>query len=250
MQKTNFNYEVLIHDDASTDNTANIIREYEAKYPDIIKPIYQTENQYSKGVGVTRVYQFPRALGKYIALCEGDDYWTDPLKLQKQVDFLEGNPKFSMSFHNAIILDEITKSEKLFCHLDQKKITSISDLIQKWYIPTASIVFRKSFLSIPDWYKNIINGDYALEFLLAEKGPIGYIYDIMSVYRITHKGISSLDQKKRLILLIELLVTINSHFNLEYNELFRRKIRKLKVNLIKVRLIYLIRKVQRIIKIS
>lgn len=87
MQKTNFPFEVLIHDDASTDKTADIIGEYEAKYPNIIKPIYQTENQYSKGVGVTRVYQFPRVKGKYIAMCEGDDYLTDPLKLQKQVDF-------------------------------------------------------------------------------------------------------------------------------------------------------------------
>ena len=87
MQKTSFPIEILIHDDASTDDTANIIREYEEKFPNIIKPIYQTENQYSKGISISATYQFPRALGKYIALCEGDDYWTDPLKLQKQVDF-------------------------------------------------------------------------------------------------------------------------------------------------------------------
>jgi len=96
IQQTNFDFEVLIHDDASTDKTAEIIREYEKKYPDIIKPIYQTENQYSKRVGITRVFQFPRARGKYIAMCEGDDYWTDPLKLQKQVDFLESNPDYGL----------------------------------------------------------------------------------------------------------------------------------------------------------
>ena len=79
MQKTNFPVEILIHDDASTDGTADIIREYETRYPDIIKPIYQTENQYSKGVKISREYQFSRARGKYIALCEGDDYWTDKL---------------------------------------------------------------------------------------------------------------------------------------------------------------------------
>ena len=76
MQQTNFTFEVLIHDDASTDGTADIIREYESKYPDIIKPIYQTENQYSKGVKVSATFNFPRAKGKYIAMCEGDDYWT------------------------------------------------------------------------------------------------------------------------------------------------------------------------------
>ena len=89
MQKTDFPFEVLIHDDASTDGTADIIREYETKYPDIIKPIYQTENQYSKGIKISATYNYPRAKGKYIALCEGDDYWIDPYKLQKQVDFLE-----------------------------------------------------------------------------------------------------------------------------------------------------------------
>src|SRR5690554_319935 len=76
-QKTTFPFEVLIHDDASTDRTAEIIKEYERKYPHIIKSIYQTQNQYSKGVGVNRVFNFPRAQGKYIAMCEGDDYWTD-----------------------------------------------------------------------------------------------------------------------------------------------------------------------------
>ena len=83
-QKTNFNYEILIHDDCSTDNTVNIVEEYRKKYPKLIKPIYQKENQHSKGIKISNVYQFPRAQGKYIAMCEGDDYWTDMNKLQKQ----------------------------------------------------------------------------------------------------------------------------------------------------------------------
>ena len=81
MQKTTFSFEILIHDDASTDNTTDIIREYERKYPDIIKPIYQKENQYSKGIPISATFNWPRAKGKYIAMCEGDDYWTDPLKI-------------------------------------------------------------------------------------------------------------------------------------------------------------------------
>ena len=90
MQKTNFKFEVIVHDDASTDNTANIIREYENKYPDIIKPIYQKENQYSKGVSLSKII-CAKCRGKYVAFCEGDDFWTDELKLQKQVDALENN---------------------------------------------------------------------------------------------------------------------------------------------------------------
>ena len=94
MQKTDFPFEVLVHDDASTDNTSSIVKEFEAKFPDIIKPIYQLENQYHKKIDILTTYLFSRAKGRYIALCEGDDYWTDPLKLQKQVDFLEQNPLY------------------------------------------------------------------------------------------------------------------------------------------------------------
>ena len=99
MQKTSFPIEILIYDDASEDGTQDIIREYERKYPDLIKPIYQTENQYSKGVKVEFVYNYPRAKGKYIAFCEGDDYWTDPNKLQKQIDFLERHQEHVMCSH-------------------------------------------------------------------------------------------------------------------------------------------------------
>ena len=112
MQKTSFPFEVLVHDDASTDRTADIIREYEKKFPKIIKPIYQKENQYSKGfTAVTATWNFPRAQGKYIALCEGDDYWIDENKLQIQVDFLERNPEYTMCFHNAEVLNEIPDTE-------------------------------------------------------------------------------------------------------------------------------------------
>ena len=100
-QKTNFRYEVLINDDASTDHTAAIIAEYEAKYPDIIKPVYQTENQYSKGVFITKSILFPRSKGKYTAICEGDDYWCDENKLQKQVDFLESHEEYAACVHNT-----------------------------------------------------------------------------------------------------------------------------------------------------
>ena len=106
MQKTTFPVEILIHDDASTDKTANIVREYEAKYPNLIKPIYQTENQYSKRNGIIGRIQRGRARGKYYAMCEGDDYWTDPFKLQKQVDFMEENPQYPFCCHRFKILNE------------------------------------------------------------------------------------------------------------------------------------------------
>src|SRR5690606_24868156 len=92
IQKTNFSYEIIVHDDASTDGTAEIIKEYVKRFPNIFIPICQTENQHSKGIrGVFAKFVFPKSNGKYIAMCEGDDYWTDPLKLQKQVDILESD---------------------------------------------------------------------------------------------------------------------------------------------------------------
>ena len=106
MQQTTFPIEILIHDDCSTDGTTEIIREYEAKYPDLIFPLYEEENQYQQGKAAEiDFYNYRRARGKYIAYCEGDDYWTDPLKLQKQVDFMEANPEYSVCFHDFQVYD-------------------------------------------------------------------------------------------------------------------------------------------------
>lgn len=110
MQKTNFKFEVLVHDDASTDKSAEIIIEYTNKYPDIFKPIIQKENQYSKGVGIWKIYQFPRVKGKYVAFCEGDDYWIDPLKLQKQVTAIESDSKNTMVYTAFSTVDETGNS--------------------------------------------------------------------------------------------------------------------------------------------
>lgn len=110
IQKTNFPVEIIIHDDASQDGTQDIIKEYEALYPNIIKPIYQSENQYSKKVDFGKEFIFPQIRGKYIATCEGDDYWTDRLKLQKQVDFLEQNNEYGLVYTD---IDRINQDGEL-----------------------------------------------------------------------------------------------------------------------------------------
>ena len=92
-QKTSFPFEVIVHDDASTDGTDLIIKEFQSRYPEIIKPVFQKENQYSQGVSIAQAFLYPLVHGEYVALCEGDDYWTDPLKLQKQVEALESHPE-------------------------------------------------------------------------------------------------------------------------------------------------------------
>jgi glycosyltransferase involved in cell wall biosynthesis len=190
MQRTDFSFEIIIHDDASTDMTADIIREYERKYPGVIKPIYQTENQYSKGVNVL-LLTFKKSKGRYIALCEGDDYWTDPLKLQKQIAEMEKHSECHISFHPAVIKwdDGSRANQKLGSHSQKNKIFTIEKVILGGgeFMPTNSIIVNK--LSIPritsffEIAKDAPVGDYYIQILGAENGGALYISDVMSVYR-------------------------------------------------------------------
>ena len=192
MQRTNFPFEVLIHDDASTDRTADIIREYEAKYPDIVKPIYQTENQFSKGVSLSMTLNYPRARGKYIAKCEGDDYWVDPLKLQKQFDFLESHPDYSMcgcrNWRRDDILKTVVKDADVQCPRKSCNGLNTQYLFDNPFA-TASHFFRTADLQrikpllIRDT-KNILFGDLQHVFHLSQLGEVEVMPDRMVVYRI------------------------------------------------------------------
>lgn len=151
MQKTSFRFEAIVHDDASSDGSAAIIREYARKYPDIIKPIYETENQYLKRNGSLNRIINAHMHGKYIAFCEGDDYWTDPLKLQKQVDWLEKHDEYVMSHSNCLCFNQSTGK---FTHdkIENKKVEigcnlSCEDIIRyPRIVMTLTVVIRKSVL--------------------------------------------------------------------------------------------------------
>jgi len=227
IQKTTFPVEILIHDDASTDKTASIVKEYAEKHSDLIIPIFQTENQYSQGNKPLANFVFPRARGKYIALCEGDDYWTDPLKLQKQVDFLEANPDFKLCFHNATIKwDNNSKPDSYFCAVDQKPVSTIEDVIKGWFIPSASMVFRReAIMPLPGWFSNVYNGDWALQMLAASKGKIGYLNETMSVYR-KQPGNLSATIKSEFIWMqrIKLLHYFNLYTSFKYNDIINERI--------------------------
>ena len=232
MQKTDFHFEILIHDDASTDRTADIIREYEAKHPNIVKPIYQTENQHSKGIGVTRAYQFPRAKGKYIAICEGDDYWTDPCKLQKQVDFLETHSDFEVCTHDTLIKNERYKQldgmlfskfcDNIFLKIPQKVYT-IEDTLTGNIFHISSIVFRNVSLQYPKWMNRFSAGDMVLFMLLAQQGKIYFVNDVMSVYRSNVKSITNTrpeyaSQIAFIKMSIDITRLMNKHFNRQYQK--------------------------------
>jgi glycosyltransferase involved in cell wall biosynthesis len=194
IQQTNFDLEILVHDDASSDGTALIIKEYEERFPHLFKVIYQTENQYSKGVkGIMRTFNFPRAQGKYIALCEGDDYWTDPFKLQKQIDFLESNPDFSMCFHRSMIESHVSFGPKsgVSKNFGKNKIFDQNSFFFEGgsTAPTAAIVFRKSVVEyFPDFYFLSPVGDMALKLMYFIHGKIYFLEDVMSVRRFGVQG--------------------------------------------------------------
>lgn len=189
MQKTNFKYEIVIHDDCSTDGTTEIIKEYASKYPDIFVPLYEDENQYSKGVrGMYAKFVYPKARGKYIAFCEGDDYWIDENKLQMQVDFLESHPDYMMCFHAAEVLDELQIGLK-YEVLD--KDYNSTELYENWIVPTASIVCKKEIISYPIKNPELFwAGDIVLIEKAAHLGKVKGFSSVMSVYRITQNGVT------------------------------------------------------------
>ncbi len=188
-QVTDFPFEAIVHDDASTDGTADIIRDYAERYPAIIKPIFQTENQYRKERGrVTRTV-FQAATGRYVAMCEGDDYWTDPSKLQKQVDHLEREPDVYMCFHRSLLLrNDAFEPHVIPAEVDLNDVRS-DDLLRTYnFIATASVVFRNDVDELPDWFWQVPFGDLALHHIHASKGRVTCLPDTMAVYRIVAAG--------------------------------------------------------------
>lgn len=198
MQKTNFRFEAVVHDDASTDGTAAIIREYAEKYPDIIKPIYETENQYSKHDGSLKRIMDAHMRGKYIAICEGDDYWTDPYKLQKQVSYLESHLNCVLSHTGFMYL----KGDKLISSdLDREKIHRVPDnkiyyeiLNNNYYrIQTCTALYRMSSyldsISELDKVSSLfMMGDTPLWINLLRHGKVHYHDDVTSVYRFSENS--------------------------------------------------------------
>lgn len=221
MQKTNFRVEIIIHDDASTDGSADIIREYAALYPDLIKPILQTENQYSKGQSPIRRFILPILSGKYIAKCEGDDYWTHPDKLQKQVDFLEQNEDCSVCFHAVEVLIE-DQSKKNYLYRPRKKPLNnryhISYAITRGggFMPTASIVYRSFDMAYyPDWALNAPVGDAPLSLILGTNGNYGFLDIPMSVYRfrLPNSWSNAMQQNKKKIAHCKKMLLMLDGFN-------------------------------------
>lgn len=189
MQKTDFPFEIIIHDDASTDKTADIIREYEAKYPHLFRAVYQTENQFGKSAFVEDVI-FPMVRGEYVAICEGDDYWTDENKLQKQVDFLDANPDFSVCFHSIKVVHEDGSPDTYFPAPEarfNRDVLSVYNLLCWNFIQTNSVMYRWRFSETFTLRHfdtvGVMPLDWYLHLLHAQVGKIKYLDEVMGVYR-------------------------------------------------------------------
>ena len=193
MQQTNFPFVAIVHDDASTDNSAAIIREYEEKYPDIIKPIYEAENQYSKRDGsLGRIMNAAvDATGaKYVAMCEGDDYWTDPLKLQKQVDFMEANPEYGLCYTDYSVCDEFGNiTEESHFKTSQRKpiLTFEEHLFSQGYIAPMTWLFRKDvYTSITnDMIQGTTDGTYVLALEFFYNSKVAFLPINTATYRVS-----------------------------------------------------------------
>jgi len=193
MQKTNFPFEIIINDDASTDGTTDIIRDYHSKFPDLFVPVYHEENEYSRGVrGIMARNTFPIARGKYLALCEGDDFWTDPLKLQRQVDFLENNSGYSLSTENSMFVNHLNKTEYLFSN-DSDRDIEIVELLTSRKFHTASVVMKKELLELQDYFITPV-GDTYLFIALAKKGKVHFKNIVSSVYNRHEKSVTEMDK--------------------------------------------------------
>ncbi len=186
MQRTNFPFEIIIGEDLSQDETLAICREYKKKYPKLINLIENEKNLgvYENGQKTIAAYR-----GKYVAWCDGDDFWTDPEKLQKQTDTLESRPDIAICFHNVMIINEITGDSPRSSNVNQKQISTIYDLAKGNFIYSASAVFRRNlFGKYPEFVRNMPAGDYIVHMLNASRGDIFYIDEPMACYRIHTAG--------------------------------------------------------------
>lgn len=199
MQKTSYPIgEIIIHDDASTDRTAEIIKEYVTKHPNLIIPILQTENQHSKHNGsISAQFVYPRVKNKYIAICEGDDYWYDPLKLQKQIDILEANHAINLVFTNKLIKDN--KGFKPVFYKNRYYTTN--DILSGFNPGLQTICFRKDAINFEE-YKILnyhINGDRLIPYLCSLSGKIFRLKDYTSIYRMTGMGVATSRPEEKIL---------------------------------------------------
>lgn len=225
-QTTDFEYNIVVSDDGSTDATTSIVEGLAEKYPNEI--ILISSEHIGKMPNFIRSLQ--AANGKYVALCDGDDYWVDPLKLQKQVDFLENNPEFSACYTNSLVIDEVTGEEKIAKSRIWDVATTLELLDHNDFNPdgiamspghTSTFMYRNFLIDkYPDWMYGDIMTDFPLYMIVSKYGKAKFINDITSVYRHHPKGVSTLNYtfEKNNKTRIHVLMCVNEYFDYTYKK--------------------------------
>ena len=228
-QQTDFDIEILVGDDCSTDGTQEIIKAYQAQHPDKVRAVLHSKNLGQNGLFNT-IETLKLAKGTYIAPMDGDDFWTDSLKLQKQVDFMDSHLGFSACFHNALITYEDGLDSHELNVPDQKLVTTIEDLVgedEVWFMATSAVMFRNGLMYYPEWFLKSSSGDIPRYVVLAKYGPIGYVPRVMSVYRKNRGGASFKDHYRDARFLynrIQMYKGINQELDFKYNTILKRNI--------------------------
>ena len=188
-QKTNFQFEIIIGDDDSKDDTVSILKEYQKQYPEKIR-LLLSETNLGGPENLKRVIEASNA--KYITCLDGDDFYTDEYKLQKQVDFLEVNPEYAACFHNTWNVDEQGRKQSLFNPPNFASVHDAHEFIrERWFVPIHSAVLRREYIEFPDWYNTVMNDDYVVHLSVAKHGTYYYMPDVMVAYR-RHCGNTSI----------------------------------------------------------
>ena len=228
-QKTNFRVEIIIGDDCSTDGTREIVKEIEAQYPSLIKVVSGNTNG---GPQPNSIRILENCAGKYMAALEGDDYWIDPLKLQKQVDFMENNPNFSVCFTNTRVEFFEGKEEPFLLNQNlAKDVFTLDDLIAEnevWFMGTATLFYKMSAIyPVEPWFYKTKSGDIPMIMLAARFGKIKYLPDVTAVYRRHTAGASNTDYKDDAVFLenrIMMYTNLDKDTNLKYHSIFKRNL--------------------------
>jgi glycosyltransferase involved in cell wall biosynthesis len=238
MQQVDFDYEIVICEDASTDRTREIVLEYAGKHPDKIRVLLRdaaaAEHDRARSLGgkTNFVNGLQSCQGEFVAWLDGDDYWTDDHKLQKLVDFLESHPECSLSFHDATVLfEDNSEAPRILYPPNQREITTLSELIATGVFPLpCTVLFRnKTFGELPESFNEVSNGDWLMFVLLAEHGNFGYLDEVMAAYRIHGAGFwSSLNTNQRLQQQTKTYEAINIHLNFRYDREITEKIAELR----------------------
>ncbi len=219
MQQTDFAVELVIGEDCSTDGTRAIVRDYGERYPERVRVLLPEHNL---GMMLNFISVMNACSGQYVALLEGDDYWTDPSKLQKQADFLDAHPGCAICFHNVTVVPEDgSRLPWLYCPPDQKAISTLEDVLRSNFLPTRAVVFRRGlFGEFPSWYHTMGIGDWPHNILNAAHGDIGYLDGVMAVYR-KHKGgvYTSRSYDRRFDDIVRMYDALSLHFEHRYDRI-------------------------------